>query len=66
MINQLLQMTWYNPIFIMVAIGALWFMPGIVLRRLTEEKVKKLKIKAQERKIASLYPKEESKESQTK
>ena len=66
MVNQLLQMTWYNPIFMLVAIGALWFVPGIIVRRITEAKSKNLRIKAQEKKIARLYPKEIDSQSNKK
>tara|TARA_B100000700_G_C14958372_1_gene815121 strand:- start:40 stop:228 length:189 start_codon:yes stop_codon:yes gene_type:complete len=57
MMHQLVQMTWNNPIFMMVAIGAIWFVPGIIIRRVTAEKLRIAKQKAQEKKIAKLYPK---------
>ena len=56
MIDIFLKMTWGNPIFMIVAIGAIWFVPGIVIRRLAEERYKASKQKAQAKKIASLYP----------
>ena len=58
MVNQILQMTWQNPIFMMVLIGALWFVPGIIVRRIAEDKIKKEKIKIQDKKISRLYPKD--------
>ena len=63
MINLLLQMTWYNPIFMMVLIGAIWFVPGLIVRRISEDRIKKAKKEAQNRRIASLYPKEDRNES---
>ena len=57
MMHQLVQMTWNNPIFMMVAIGAIWFVPGIIIRRVTAERLRLAKKKAQEQKIAKLYPK---------
>tara|TARA_B100000700_G_C14629509_1_gene662095 strand:+ start:305 stop:511 length:207 start_codon:yes stop_codon:yes gene_type:complete len=57
-LDQLLKMTWYNPVFMMVLIGSIWFVPGVIIRRITEAKIKKSQIKAQDQKIARLYPKE--------
>ncbi len=51
-------MTWYNPIFMMVLIGVVWFTPGIIVRRITEKRYKSAKAAAQAEKIARLYPKE--------
>tara|TARA_B100000700_G_C14372958_1_gene546851 strand:+ start:290 stop:496 length:207 start_codon:yes stop_codon:yes gene_type:complete len=57
-LDQLLKMTWYNPVFMMVLIGSIWFVPGLIIRRITEDKIKKSQIKDQDQKIARLYPKE--------
>ena len=55
---QFLKLTWYNPVFMLVAIGSLWFIPGLIVRRITEAKIKQSQLKAQNQKIARLYPKE--------
>ncbi len=52
-------MTWGNPIFMIVVITAIWFIPGIVIRRLVEKQLIKKKKLDQEKRIASLYPKNE-------
>jgi len=57
MVEELLRMTWYNPIFMIVVIGAVWFIPGIVLRRIAEKRYKTAKSEAQAKKISRLYPK---------
>ena len=57
-LDQFLKLTWYNPVFMMVAIGSLWFIPGLIVRRITEAKIKQSQLKAQNQKIARLYPKE--------
>ena len=57
-LDQFLKLTWYNPVFMLVAIGSIWFLPGLIVRRITEAKIKKSQIKAQNQKIARLYPKE--------
>ena len=56
MINEFLRLTWYNPIFMIVLIGAAWFVPGILIRRFAEERYKASKAKSQAEKIAKLYP----------
>ena len=56
MLNSFLQMTWRNPIFMMVAIGAIWFVPGIIIRKVAEDKYREAQKNAQKKKIASLYP----------
>ena len=52
MIDNLLRMTWYNPIFMFVAIGALWFLPGILFRRIAENRYQKKIADEQAKKIA--------------
>ena len=57
MLENLLRMTWYNPLFMMVVIGSIWFIPGIVLRRIAEKRYRSAKAQDQAQKIARLYPK---------
>ena len=53
----LLDMTINNPIFIFSLITVIWFIPGIIVRRLNElKKIKKNK-KNQDDAIKKLYPK---------
>tara|TARA_B100000700_G_C14829969_1_gene754015 strand:- start:501 stop:686 length:186 start_codon:yes stop_codon:yes gene_type:complete len=56
MLENFLKMTWYNPIFMIVLIGSLWFIPGIIIRRIAENRYKFEKKANQARKIAKLYP----------
>ena len=55
--NILLDMTINNPIFIFVVIIVIWFIPGILVRRINELKQKKKKKKIQDDAIKKLYPK---------
>ncbi len=55
--NALLDMTINNPIFIFSLITVIWFMPGIIVRRFNEIKLKKKKEKNQTDAIQKLYPK---------
>ena len=54
----LLDLTLNNPIFITVSILIIWFVPGIIIRRIAEKKYIDNKKKLQEKRIAKLYPKE--------
>ena len=55
--NTLLDMTINNPIFVFALITVIWFIPGIIVRRLNEIKQIKKKKKIQEAAILKLYPK---------
>ena len=55
--NTLLDMTINNPIFVFALITVIWFIPGIIVRRLNEIKQIKKKKKIQEDAILKLYPK---------
>ena len=52
----LLDMTINNPIFIFALIIVIWFIPGILVRRLNELKQIKKKEKKQTDAIKKLYP----------
>ena len=52
----LLDMTLNNPIFIFALITVMWFIPGILVRRLNELKQIKKKEKSQVDAIKRLYP----------
>ena len=53
----LLDMTINNPIFIFAVITVIWFIPGIVVRRIKEEKQINKKKRIQADAIQKLYPK---------
>ncbi len=55
--TTLLDMTINNPIFIFALITVLWFIPGIIVRRLNEIKQLNKKKKNQADAIQKLYPK---------
>ena len=52
----LLDMTINNPIFIFSLITVMWFIPGVLVRRLNELKKIKKKEKSQSEAIKKLYP----------
>ena len=53
----ILDMTINNPIFIFAIITVIWFIPGILVRRINESKQIKKKEKVQADAINKLYPK---------
>tara|TARA_Y100001968_G_C18752908_1_gene434153 strand:+ start:21 stop:242 length:222 start_codon:yes stop_codon:yes gene_type:complete len=55
--NTLLDMTINNPIFIFSVITVIWFIPGILVRRINEVKQKNIKKDNQANAIDKLYPK---------
>jgi len=55
--NALIDMTINNPIFIFSLITVIWFIPGIIVRRFNEIKLKKKTEKSQADAIQKLYPK---------
>ena len=54
--NTLLDMTINNPLFIFAIITVIWFIPGILVRRFNEIKLKNNKKKNQAEAIKKLYP----------
>ncbi len=50
-------MTINNPLFIFALITVIWFIPGVIVRRLNEIKQIKKKKKIQDDEIKKLYPK---------
>jgi len=52
----LIDMTINNPIFIFALITVIWFIPGIIVRRINELKQVRKKEKRQADAIKKLYP----------
>ena len=55
--NTLLDMTVNNPIFIFAVITVIWFIPGIIVRKIKETKQMNKKKEIQADAIQKLYPK---------
>ena len=54
---NILNMTINNPLFIFAVIIVIWFIPGIIVRRINESKKIKKKERNQADAIKKLYPK---------
>ena len=57
LIQQLLRLTWRNPIFMALAIALIWLLPQLLIRKIMSENYEKRKIEIQKRNIQKLYPK---------
>ena len=57
-VSTLLDMTINNPIFIFAIITVIWFIPGLIVRKISENKQKSKKKKSQDEALKRLYPKE--------
>ena len=55
--QEILRLTWQNPIFMAIAIALIWLVPQLLLRKIMSEKYEKRKIELQKNKIEKLYPK---------
>ena len=55
--QEVIRLTWRNPAFMAIAIGCIWLIPQLIIRRILSENYEKKKLKKQKDKIGKLYPK---------
>ena len=55
--QQIIRLTWRNPIFMAIAIAFVWLIPQLLIRKILSENYKKRKLEKQKDKIEKLYPK---------
>ena len=55
--QEILRLTWRNPIFMAMAIALIWIVPQLIFRKIMSNKYEKRKIELQKKKIEKLYPK---------
>ena len=55
--QEILRLTWQNPIFMAIAIALIWLVPQLIIRKIMSKKYEKRKIEIQKNKIEKLYPK---------
>ena len=55
--QEILRITWRNPIFMAVAIALIWLFPQLLIRKIMAKKYEKRKLEMQKNKIQKLYPK---------
>ena len=55
--QEILRLTWRNPIFMAIAIALIWLVPQLLIRKIMSKKYEKRKIEIQKNKIEKLYPK---------
>ena len=55
--EEILRLTWRNPIFMAIAIALIWLVPQLLIRKIMSKKYEKRKIEIQKNNIEKLYPK---------
>ena len=55
--QQILRLTWRNPIFMAIVIALIWLVPQLIIRKIISKNDEKRKIETQKRNIQRLYPK---------
>ena len=56
-LQEIIRLTWRNPVFMAFAIALIWLIPQLLIRRILSENYKKKKLEKQKDKIRKLYPK---------
>ena len=55
-IQEIIRLTWRNPVFMAIAIALVWLIPQLFIRKIMEKKYEQRKIEIQKNKIQKLYP----------
>ena len=55
--QEVIRLTWRNPVFMAIAIAIIWLIPQLFIRRILSENYEKKKLEKQKDKIGKLYPK---------
>ncbi len=55
--QEIIKLTWRNPVFMAVAIALIWLIPQLLIRKILSGNYKKKKLEKQKDKIGKLYPK---------
>jgi hypothetical protein len=55
--QEIIRLTWRNPVFMAVAIALIWLIPQLLIRKFLSDNYNKKKLEKQKDKIGKLYPK---------
>ena len=55
-IQEIIRLTWRNPAFMAIAIGLVWLIPQLIIRKIMAKNYERRKIEIQKNKIQKLYP----------
>ena len=55
-IQEIIRLTWRNPVFMAIAIALVWLIPQLIIRKIMTKKYEQRKIEIQKNKIQKLYP----------
>ena len=56
LIQDIIRLTWRNPIFMAISIALVWLIPQLFIRKIMAKKYEERKIEIQKNKIQKLYP----------
>ncbi|MBO8204304.1 hypothetical protein [Prochlorococcus marinus] len=56
LIQEIIRLTWRNPVFMAIAIASVWLIPQLLIRNILSKKYEQRKIEIQKNKIQKLYP----------
>ena len=56
LIQEIIRLTWRNPVFMAIAIALVWIIPQLYIRKIMTKKYEQRKIEIQKNKIQKLYP----------
>ena len=56
LIQEIIRLTWRNPVFMAIAIALVWLIPQLFIRKIMTKKYEQRKIEIQKNKIQKLYP----------
>ena len=56
LIQEIIRLTWRNPIFMAISIALVWLIPQLFIRKIMAKKYERRKIEIQKNKIQKLYP----------
>ena len=55
-IQEIIRLTWRNPVFMAIAIALVWLIPQLFIRKIMANTYEQRKIEIQKNKIQKLYP----------
>ena len=55
-IQEIIRLTWRNPVFMAIAIALVWLIPQLFIRKIMTKKYEQRQIDIQKIKIQKLYP----------
>ena len=55
-IQEIIRLTWRNPVFMAIAIALVWLIPQLFIRKIMTRRYEQRRLEIQKNKIQKLYP----------